>query len=102
MRCSAASRTNGRWSRSGRTYPIRSPSAPARGSRLDRLSWWTCFDADHFLLLAPVVAGLGADVRRTPGGAAVVGLLPGPAAVDELRFARLNGEYRRFAPERSR
>ncbi|WP_160169782.1 hypothetical protein [Amycolatopsis rifamycinica] len=30
----------------------------------------------------------------------MVGLLTDPAAVDELRFARLNQEYRRSAPEK--
>jgi hypothetical protein len=58
------------------------------------LSWSTYFDADRYRLLPSLTANLGADVRRTPDGAAVIALLADPAAVDELRFERLHHEYR--------
>ncbi|SEF37485.1 hypothetical protein SAMN05421837_11445 [Amycolatopsis pretoriensis] len=75
--------------------PLAGNTPPAWGAWPDWLSWWTYFDADHHRLLAPVTAGLDADVRRSPGGATVIALLTDPAAVDEVRFARLNQEYRR-------
>lgn len=75
--------------------PLAWDAPPTRGSWPDWLSWWTYFEADHYRLLAPVTMGLGADIRRSPGGAAVIALLTDPGAVDELRFARLNQEYRR-------
>ena len=75
--------------------PLSGGTPPPWGSWPDWLSWWTYFDADHYRLLAPVTGELGADIRRSPGDAAVIALLTDPAAVDELRFARLNQEYRR-------
>lgn len=76
--------------------PLAWNAPPARGAWPDWLSWWTYFDADHHRLLAPVTTRLGADIRRSPGGAAVIALLTDPAAVDELRFARLNQEYQQI------
>jgi hypothetical protein len=75
--------------------PLSGGTPLPRGSWPDWLSWWTHFDADHYRLLAPVTEGLGADILRSPGGAAVIALLTDPAAVDEVRFARLNQEYQR-------
>ncbi|MGW5718487.1 hypothetical protein ACWEVP_20125 [Amycolatopsis sp. NPDC003865] len=75
--------------------PLAGDAPPARGAWPDWLSWWTYFAADHHRLPAPVTAELGADIRRSPGGAAVIALSTDPAAVDELRFARVNQAYRR-------
>ncbi|ANZ41642.1 hypothetical protein BBK82_42535 [Lentzea guizhouensis] len=68
---------------------------PPPGSSPDWLSWLTYFDADHHRRLAPVLAELNADVRRTSDGAAVIVLLGDPAAVDPVKFAQLHHEYRR-------
>lgn len=75
--------------------PTSDSTPPALGSWPDWLSWWTYFDADRYRLLEPFVPELGADVRRTPGEAAVIALLADPAAVDAVRFAQLHHEYRR-------
>jgi hypothetical protein len=72
-----------------------SHAPPPPGSWPEWLSWSTYFGAEHYRQLPPLPAELDADVRRTPGGAAVVTLLTDPAAVDELRFARLHQVYRR-------
>lgn len=73
---------------------------PPPGSWPQWLSWSTYFDRDRYGLLPPLSAELGADVRRTPDGAAVITLLTDPAAVDELRFARVHHEYRRAVGSR--
>lgn len=70
---------------------------PRPGSWPEWLSWSTYLDASRYRRLAPLPAELDADVRRTPDGAAVITLLTDPAAVDELRFARLHQRYRHAA-----
>jgi hypothetical protein len=71
-----------------------SDAPPPPGSWPGWLSWSTYFDSDRYRLLPPLPAELDARVRRTPDGAAVITLLTDPAAVDELRFARLHQTYR--------
>jgi hypothetical protein len=75
--------------------PSSGGTPPPPGAWPDWLSWSTYFDADRYGLLPPVPVELGARVRGTAGGAAVIELLPDPAAVDPLEFARLHREYRR-------
>lgn len=77
--------------RAGRPFP----DAPPPGSWPEWLSWATYFDSHRYGLLPPLSAELGGGVRPTPDGAAVITLLPDPAAVDVVRFARLHHEYRR-------
>lgn len=78
--------------------PRSDATPPPRGSWPEWLSWLTYFDADRYRLLPPLPPALGADVRRTPGEAAVIVLLADPAAVDPVRFARLHHEYRTTGP----
>ncbi|MFJ9779395.1 hypothetical protein ACIRSS_07415 [Amycolatopsis sp. NPDC101161] len=75
--------------------PTLRATPPAPGSWPDWLSWSTYFGAERHRQLAPLPAELGAGVRRTRRGAAVIELLTDPAAVDPVRFARLHREYRR-------
>lgn len=75
--------------------PTRGATPPAPGSWPDWLSWSTYFGAERHRQPAPLPAELGAGVRRTRRGAAVIELLTDPAAVDPVRFARLFHEYRR-------
>jgi hypothetical protein len=53
----------------------------------------TYVDAERYRSLPPLPPTLTADVRRTPDGGAVVTLLTDPAAVDEMRFARLHRQW---------
>lgn len=70
--------------------PRSGDTPPPAGSWPEWLSWSTYFAAELHQALPPVPAELGANVRRTPGGAAVIELSDDPAAVDPLRFARLH------------
>lgn len=67
-----------------------SNEAPPPGRWPELLGWWTYFGPDLHRDLPPPPADLGATVRRTPGGGAVVSFLDDPAAVDALAFERLH------------
>ncbi|MFK0248119.1 hypothetical protein ACIQUM_25795 [Amycolatopsis azurea] len=74
--------------------PLPDVSAPPLGSWPDWLSWHTYFDAARYRMLPSLPAEL--DVRRTPGGGAVIVLAADPAAADPLEFARLHRRYRQM------
>jgi hypothetical protein len=54
------------------------------------MGWWTYFDPGLRRLLPPLPEGIGATVRRTRGGGAVIGLLDDPAAVDPVAFEEIH------------
>jgi hypothetical protein len=87
-------RVEDEWSLEQIWAELRDPRAfatpPPPGTWPEWLSWSTYFDAERHRALPPVPAELGARVRPTPGGAAVIELSDDPAAVDPLRFARLH------------